>query len=148
MKKVMEIVTAIKGMASLVFTGLAFIGLAVWSIRGEAVVGVSLVWQLMAISVIAAVLQFVVFSTALLKKAPLALRYILFIIPMYAVISGFALGFGWFPVYGKSWLIFSAIFVVIFLGMLAGFEIYFYISGSRYTKGLADYRDKGLGAEK
>lgn len=69
-------------------------------------------------------------------------RLLGFAIIFLAVLSVFAWKGQWFPAEEfESWLVFSGIFLVIFVIMTAGYEIYFRITGKKYD-GLLGKRQK------
>ena len=141
MKKFLQIVIAIKERASLSYTAAMFIYMVfLWVFKQEAA-PLSMLFSLMIVCVAAGTMQLVAFSDLLFKKLAYGWRLVVFVIPFGAVLTAFAVGFGWFPTEDAgAWVEFGVIFIVIFLAITAGIEIYYRLSGRKYDDKLDWYR--------
>lgn len=141
MKKFLQIVIAIKERASLSYTAAMFIYMVfLWVFKQEAA-PLSMLFSLMIVCVAAGTMQLVAFSDLLFKKLAYGWRLVVFVIPFGAVLTAFAVGFGWFPTEDvRAWVEFGVIFIVIFLAITAGIEIYYRLSGRKYDDKLDWYR--------
>ena len=141
MKKFLQIVIAIKERASLSYTAAMFIYMVfLWVFKQEAA-PLSMLFSLMIVCVAAGTMQLVAFSDLLFKKLAYGWRLVVFVIPFGAVLTAFAVGFGWVPTEDvRAWVEFGVIFIVIFLAITAGIEIYYRLSGRKYDDKLDWYR--------
>lgn len=142
MKKAVEIIVAVKNIAAMAFTGMVMLYMVFGELFGLTSISFSLIWQAIFIALICGVLQFIAFSDYVIKKMKFSRRSLLFIVPLYAAISAFAVCFSWFPISAPGWGLFTVIFFVIFAIMAAAFEAYFRITGNRYTQMLNIYKTK------
>ena len=98
--------------------------------------------QLFLLSVIGSLLQGIMFTEWVFKTMAYLARLLGFAVIFLAVLSVFAWKGQWFPAEAfGSWLVFMGIFLVIFVIMTAGYEIYFRITGKKYD-GLLGERQK------
>lgn len=109
-------------------------------IRGESTLEISAVVSLFALSSLGTALQFFAFSDYAIKKMRYTRRMIVFAVPLFALTAALAYFFSWFPSDKGIWLAFAAIFLAVFVGMAAGFEIYYRASGRAYDGLLGQYR--------
>lgn len=143
MKRFFTVTMEIKSNVALIFCGYVLAYVAVgWLFFDLKSIGFGLLLQFLCMSAVAGSLQYVVFSGNVIKKMRYPLRVALFFLPLYLLVSGFALGFGWFPISFGSWAVFTAIFVAIFLIVTAVFEMYYRIVGARYQARLDAYKAK------
>lgn len=142
MKRFLEILLNVKSGAAMVFCGFVMLYVVVGWFVGLRALSFPLVWQFLFISLICAVLQYIAFTEAVIKKMRYSLRLVVFLVPFYAVLSAFALGFGWFPVNPASWGLFTLIFLLVFAILTGVFEVYFRITGIRYSQKLDDYKSR------
>ena len=140
MKRAIETVLGIKTSAAFAFTGFVIVGMLLGYFTGWTSISFSMLWQLLFLSAVTAVLQSIVFNDIMFKKLRYALRVIVFAVPLYAAVAAFAWGFRWFPASGKSWLIFTAIFLGILLLLSVVFEVFFRITGTRLNNMLDAYK--------
>ena len=150
MKKFFQVVAAIKECASLCYTGaMFFYMLFLWVYRQETA-PLSLLFSLMIVCVAAGTMQVLAFSDLLFKKLAYGWRMVVFALPFFGVLTAFAVGFGWFPTdKAGAWVTFVVVFVIIFLAITAGIELYYRLSGRKWDDRLDWYRrnrDKGRGA--
>lgn len=134
MKKFLKLILELKTWGCLSFTGAVCIYSFIDAICGGEYMRHTLIWQLLAMCGIITVLQYVFFSGQVLKKPSYYIRLILFCGLIFAVCAGFAYIFRWFPLEEPgAWVSFVVIFVVAFLALCLGFEIYFRILGQKYN---------------
>ena len=126
--------------ASLVFTGSVILCAIVFLFAGEESVPVNVLASLLIISAFGTFLQFLTFSDRIIKKMRYTTRMVIFAIPFFILLMSNAWLFHWFPLDKAHWLIFTAIFLVVFAGMTFGFEIYYYAMGKKYNGLLGQYR--------
>ena len=134
LKRFSEVVFSVKINACLSLTAMALIGSLVELIWSISLITPWRIIQYAALSFIASLLQYLCFDPHVIKKLSYAVRSLVFLPCLLAVLIGFAAMFRWFPM-GEltAWIIFLAIFAAIFLGLLVGFEIMFRVTGRRYT---------------
>ncbi len=141
MKKFFQVVGAIKECASLCYTGaMCFYLFFLFVFRQEGA-ALPMLFSLLVVCVAAGTLQVVAFSDLLFKKLAYGWRMVVFAIPFFAVLTAFAVGFGWFPTESVgAWATFVVIFIVIFLFITFGIELYYRLSGRKYDDRLDWYR--------
>jgi len=145
MKKFFQAVTAIKERAALCYTaGMCFYIFFLFVFKQESA-SVSMLFSLLLVGVAAGTMQIVAFSGLFIKKLSYGWRMVVFVVPFFAVMTALAVGFGWLPTESvKAWLIFAAIFIVIFLFITAGIGLYYRLSGRKYDDWLERYhQNKG-----
>lgn len=141
MKKFLRFVVEFKSWLCLCFTAAMFFFLTISWIVGERTVEIVTLFQIFLLSLGTTLLQFIFFSGMFFKKTRYSLRLLLFALPMLALITGCAVGFGWVPVTSPGvWLIFLLSFLVSFAVICGGFEFYFHITGKKYDGLLGQYR--------
>ena len=97
--------------------------------------------SLLLVSVVAGSLQLIAFSSLVIKKLGYGWRLAVFALPFFAILTGTAVAFRWFPAQSAgAWVSFVLIFLVIFAAITAGFEMYYRLSGKRYDSRLDWYR--------
>ncbi len=141
MKKFFQVVCAIKECISLCYTGaMCFYLLFLFVFQQEGAT-LPMLFSLLAVCIAAGTMQVVAFSDLLFKKLAYAWRMVVFAIPFFAVLTAFAVGFDWFPTENVgAWMTFVAIFIVIFLFITLGIELYYRLSGRKYDDRLDWYR--------
>ena len=141
MKKFFQVVTAIKELASLCYTGaMCFYMFFLWVFSQDAA-ELSVLFSLLLVSIAAGTMQLLAFSDLLFKKLAYGWRMMVFVIPFFAIITAFAVRFGWFPTESVgAWVTFIAIFLAIFLFITVGIELYYRLSGRKYDDRLDWYR--------
>lgn len=149
MKKFLSFAAELKTWVCLCFTASLIIYMIADMAWGGETIRYSLIWQLLGLCTAITVLQFVFFSGKVLKKPSYAVRMALFGGAILLVCCGFAWGFRWFPLEeAGAWISFLAIFLVAFVAISLGFEIYFRIMGKRYDALLDQRRGDGERAKK
>lgn len=143
MKNFFESVLEWKSAAALMFSGSVILCAIIMSFMGQRAVPVATLASLLILSSVGTLIQYIAFGNRAIKKLRYTLRMIIFIIPFFALLMINALCFHWFPAENiHSWLLFSLIFVAIFLIMTIGFEIHFRITGKKYDGLLGQYRQR------
>lgn len=140
MKKFLRFVMEWKTGACFLFTGMVILYLIFCLILGETTVTVPLLWTLVLVSAAGTLIQTLCFTQLILKRIRYTWRLTLFCLLFFPVLAVVAWAFQWFPMDGGSWLVSAGIFLLIFLVMTAGFEIYFRATGRRYDGLLGQYR--------
>ena len=145
MKKFFQAVAAIKETASLCYTGaMCFYLFFLWVFKQEGA-GLPMLFSLLAVSVAAGTMQVAAFSNLFIKKLSYGWRMVVFVIPFFALLTAFAVGFGWFPTESVgAWVSFIVIFIVIFLFITVGIELYYRLSGRKWDDRL-DWYQKNRG---
>lgn len=143
MKKLVEIIVAVKYTAGMAFTGMIamYLVFSDW-LMGEVAIPHTIVWQALFLALLLGVQQFVCFTDYVLKNASNKKRLVLFSIKFYITISIFAVLFHWFPLTPANWLLFTGIFLAVFVIVAAVFSIYFKITGNKYNQMLDAYRSR------
>ena len=142
MKRFFQFVLHAMAHACPLFTGTVLLYMLIASATGWASsMSFSTLLQFLAVSVAGTLLQCLAFTDYVFKRMRYTRRSLLFACLFLPLLSAFALGFRWFPVENaSSWLIFLGIFLLIFVGMTAGFEVYFRMQGKKYDGLLGQYR--------
>ena len=100
-----------------------------------------MVFELLGLSVGATLLQFVCFSGKVIKKMRYSVRMLVFSIPMFGVAGLCAVLFRWFPIQDPwAWISFAAFYLLGFIGITLGFEIYYWATGRKYNGLLGQYK--------
>ena len=141
MKKFFDVVIAMKERAALNYTAAMCIYLFfLWVFQQESA-SLPTLFSLLAVGAAAGLMQVVAFSDLFLKKLAYGWRMVLFFGVLGAVLTGIAVGFGWFPAENAgAWVSFGAAFLLIFAAITAGIEIYYRASGRRWDDRLDWYR--------
>ena len=141
MKKFFEVVLAVKERAALNYTAaMCFYLFFLWVFKQEGA-SLPMLFSLLLVGVAAGLMQVVAFSDLLIKRLAYGWRMILFFVVFGAIITAFAVGFGWFPVENVwAWVSFGVTFLLIFAAITAGIEIYYRASGRRWDDRLDWYR--------
>ena len=141
MKKFFQVVTSIKERTSLCYTGAMCFYIFFLFLFKQETAELPVLFSLLLVSAAAGTMQLLAFSDLLFKKLAYGLRMVVFVIPFFAVITAFAVCFGWFPTESvEAWVMFIAIFIVIFLFITIGIELYYRLSGRKYDDRLDWYR--------
>lgn len=141
MKNFFEIVIALKERAALCYTGAMFFYIFFLLVYGQQTADVSTLISLLLVSIAAGSLQLVAFSSLVIKKLSYSWRLLVFALPFFAILTGTAVAFHWFPTQNAgAWAGFVLIFLAIFAVITGGFEMYYRLSGKRYDSRLDWYR--------
>ena len=141
MKKFFDVVVAVKQRAALNYTAaMCFYIFFLWVFRQESA-SLPMLFSLLVVGVASGLMQVVAFSDLLFKKLAYGWRMVLFFVVFGAILTAFAVGFGWFPTDNMgAWVSFTVIFVLIFAAIAAGIEIYYRASGRKWDDRLDWYR--------
>jgi hypothetical protein len=91
------------------------------------------------------VLWYLIFTEAVFKKLRYSIRLISFVLVLVLVLTGFlATFFVYHTDWAKLWLIVAGLFVLVTAGISVLGEIYFKITGKRYTQLLNNYKENIL----
>ena len=141
MKKFFQVGVAIKELTALCYTATMCIYMIfLWMFEQETV-QLSTLFSLLLVCIAAGTMQVAAFSDLLFKKLAYGWRMVLFFVVFGAVLTAFAVGFGWFPTDSAgAWVSFAAIFILIFAAIAGGIEIYYRASGRKWDDRLDWYR--------
>jgi hypothetical protein len=141
MKKFFEGIMAWKTPAAFMFAGSVILYGMVSLLLGKREVSIAIIASLLVLSALGSFLQLFAFSEHIIKYMRYSLRLVLFGIPFLALLAGIAFVFEWFPIEsGGAWLSFVIIFLIIFIGTIIGFEVYYRVMGKKYDGLLGQYR--------
>lgn len=143
MKKVIEIISQIPKYTAYSFSMSMVVFMVISLIVGVESMSTSRLIQLLIICIVAAILQMIAFSDICIKKLAYTKRLVVFMFPFLVVITAFAVKFEWLPIESiGAWGIFIGIFLICFIVSTILFEIYFRITGDKYTGILNEYKNK------
>ena len=141
MKKFMQLIAAVKAVASLAFTAQIMLVTVVSMFFHRDGIPISYIWQMIFLALIYGCLQLVVFSDNYFAQMKTPGRTLLLGASMFAVLAAFAVLFRWFPVGTLSnWLIFTGLYAAVFLIAVFALRTVFRLSGIKYTQMLATYQ--------
>ncbi len=146
MKRFLEVLAAVKSFAGLIFTGLIVVITVFGGFFGLEAISFPLVWQALLVSLTAALLYFVSFTDVVFSKLGRGKRFLLYALPFFALLSVFAVVFSWFPLGDPgAWLLFTGCYLGFFGIVTAVVQLYFHVTGQRYTELMAAYQAKYKG---
>ena len=141
MKRFLAFVMEWKTAAAFMFSGSVVVYGAIAFLLGENVFPLSALLSLIIMSMGGTFLQIFAFTNHFIKKMRYTLRMLIFFVPFFLLLMANAYFFAWFPIESPfNWLIFGAIFLIVFIGATASFEIYFHFMGKKYDGLLGQYR--------
>lgn len=141
MKKILQGVVEWKTRTCLLFTGTVILSIIIGLFFDTKAIEISMLLSILLISAIGTFIQFLAFTDFILKKTKYSIRIVIFVIPFSLLLFGCALIFNWFPTeYMGSWIISIGIFVLAFIGITVGYEVYFRITGKKYDGILGQYK--------
>ena len=131
--------------ACLAFTGASVIYLIIAALMGERTVSILTLIGLLVVSVAGTAIQYLCFASPRTEGWRYSLRLGLFALLFLPLLSACAGVFRWIPAeYPSAWLIFFGLFLLAFVVMTAGFEVYYRIAGKKYDGLLGEYkRERG-----
>ena len=141
MRRFFDVVVAVKQRAALNYTAAMCIYVFfLWVFKQDGA-SLPMLFSLLVVGTAAGLMQVVAFSDVLFKKLAYGWRMVLFFVVFGAVLTAFAVGFGWFPTDSAgAWVGFAAIFILIFAAIAGGIEIYYRASGRKWDDRLDWYR--------
>ena len=140
MKKFFEGVMAWKTAAALMFTGCVILCSIIMALIGESAIPITMLASMLVVSALGTLLQYIAFTDNMIKKMRYSIRMLVFALPFLALLAANAYLFRWFPQDSAHWLTFILIYLIVFAGMSAGFEIYYHAMGKKYDGLLGQYR--------
>ncbi|MEG1049733.1 MAG: hypothetical protein RSE24_04255 [Oscillospiraceae bacterium] len=141
MKKFLQGVMEWKIWASLMFTGSVFLYCIINLFLGYKSLEISTILSLLIVSAVGTFIQFLAFTEYIIKNLRYSIRMIIFIVPFSILLTACAIGFHWFPSeIAGAWIIFIVIFMLAFIGITIGFEIYFSVTEKKYDGLLGQYK--------
>ena len=141
MKKFFQVAAAIKECASLCYTGAMCFYMFFLFIFKQETADLSMLFSLLIVCIAAGTLQVAAFSNLLFKKLAYGWRLVVFAVPFFVVLTAFAVAFQWFPTEeAGAWVSFGVLFIVIFVVITAGIELYYRLAGRKWDDKLDWYR--------
>lgn len=140
MKKFLQWVMEWKTAACLMFTATVLLYLLACPFLGETAISTSLLWSFLLISAIGTLIQWLCYTDRIIRKMGYTRRSMLFCLLFFPLLALLAWVFQWFSITVGGCLLFTGIFVSIFVAMMIGFEIYFRVTGRKYDGLLGQYR--------
>jgi len=141
MKNFLEGVLAWKTAAALMFSASVVLCTVILFLTGADAVPIPVLASMLLVSMGGTFLQLLAFTDRIIKKLRYTLRMVVFAVPFLALLAANAYFFRWFPTENTMyWLTFIGVFLVVFLGGTAAFEIYFHVMGKKYDGLLGQYR--------
>ena len=141
MKKFFQVCTSIKELTALCYTAaMCFYMFFLWVFKQEDA-SLSMLFSLLLVCMAAGTMQVAAFSDLLFKKLAYGWRLVVFVVPFGAVLTTMAVACGWFPTdQAGAWVTFGAVFVLIFVTITGGIELYYRLSGRRWDDRLDWYK--------
>jgi len=140
MKKMIEILAAIKGQGAMLFGGAVFLYVVVrWWFGYDSIQSIIVV-QMGILSMVCSGLAYLCFAVD--KKHKPAERVVGFLLIMYLLLSACAYFGAWFPMTVPAWLIYTGIFLALSAIMFGIYGAYFRITGTRYNQMLIAYKSR------
>ncbi|WP_346889621.1 hypothetical protein [Clostridium sp. UBA1056] len=141
MKEFFKNTLEIKIIACMFFTSQVVIYTLIAPFLGEESIHLSLVWQMIFISIILTLLQYVIYVSNILKKVNTWIKIIIHYILL--VFIGYILAriFNWFDLsIGNNFTIALSIFTVCFVSFTGSIALYNKFSGERFNEKLRLYK--------
>lgn len=141
MKEFFKNTLEIKIIACMFFTSQVVIYTLIAPFLGEESIHLSLVWQMIFISIILTLLQYVIYVSNILKKVNIWIKIIIHYILL--VFIGYILAkiFNWFDLsIGNNFTIALGIFTVCFVSFTGSIALYNKFSGERFNEKLRLYK--------
>ncbi|MEG2233962.1 MAG: hypothetical protein RRZ42_04930, partial [Oscillospiraceae bacterium] len=130
MKKFLQGALEWKIWASLMFTGSVLLYCIINLFLGYKSLEISTILSLLIVSAVGTFIQFLAFTEYIIKNLRYSIRMIIFVVPFSVLLAVCAVGFHWFPVeITGAWIMFIGIFILVFIAITIGFEIYFRVTG-------------------
>ena len=141
MKKFFQVCTSIKELTALCYTAaMCFYMFFLWVFKQEGA-SLSMLFSLLLVCMAAGTMQVAAFSDLLFKKLAYGWRLMVFVVPFGAVLTATAVICGWFPTdQTAAWVMFGVVFVLIFVAITGGSELYYRLSGRKWNDRLDWYR--------
>ncbi|NMC55884.1 MAG: hypothetical protein GYA50_01505 [Eubacteriaceae bacterium] len=148
MKKFISFLFYIKSFASMIFTGLILAYIAagwLYSIvmheQFNYTIPAIFVLQGIILALSITILWYLIFTDAVLKKLRYWIRLICFVLILSLVLTGlFLMFFTYHTDWARLWIIIAMLFVCVTAGISVIAEIYFRLTGKKYTQVLENYK--------
>ena len=141
MKNSMQIIAAVKAVASLAFTALIMMITVASMIFSRDSIPLSYIWQAIFLSLIYGCFQLIAFSENYFKQMKTFGRMTILGVSMFMALTGFAITFQWFPMQKlMNWLVFLGLYIAVFFIALFALRTVFRLSGIKYNQMLAAYK--------
>ena len=141
MKKFMQLIAAVKAVASLAFTALIMIATVASMIFGRDSLPIGYIWQAIFLALIYGIVQLIAFSENYFKQMKTLGRMAILGVSMFVALAAFAIMFRWFPVQSlENWLIFIGLYAAAFLIAVFALRTVFRLGGIKYNQMLAAYK--------
>ncbi|MEG0911709.1 MAG: hypothetical protein RSF70_09030 [Ruthenibacterium sp.] len=125
----------------LVFTASVIFAMLITFCFGGKSLSLLTLFALMLMSMYGAFLQAALFSDWIFHRLSYTLRILLFVAFYLPILMLCGIFCKWFPLGNPlGWLIFCGVFMLIFVGMTVGFEVYYRVQGKKYDGLLGQYR--------
>lgn len=146
MKRFIQLIAAIKSIASLAFTAGIMIVIVAAMIFGKDAISIAIIWQVIFLALIFGAVQFLAFSENAFPRMGTHGRMAFLCVSMLGVLAVFAIVFRWFPAGSVvNWLIFVCIYGALFAIATIVLRIVFRIGGLKYTEMLTAYKTRHNG---
>ena len=152
MKKFMGLIIYIKSFAALIFAGLmlsymvaGWLYATIKQVSFNYTIPFIFVIQGVILALAISVFWYLIFTDTVFKKLRYSIRLIGFVLILVLILTGFLLMFFSQPTnWAKLWLIIAGLFVFVTAGISVLGEIYFRMTGKRYTQSLNKYKENML----
>jgi len=140
MKKFFEGLLEWKRATALMFSASVVICAVIVLFTGETSIQISVLASLLVVSAGGTFLQQLAFTDYIIKEMRYPARMVVFLIPFAILLMANVWFFRWLPIESTvHWLMFSGIFLVVFVGGTISFEIYYRAMGKKYDGLLGQY---------
>ena len=147
MKRFLQFVMEWKTAACFMFTGTMLVFLVLCQLWGQSRVETAQLWALLLVSAAGTFVQWLCFGGRVITRMRYTRRALLFCLLFFPLLCLIAWYFQWLPDSGGAWLIFIGIFLLVFLAVTLGFEIYYRATGRKYDGLLGQYRREKEGRD-
>ena len=141
MKKFLAWVMEWKILTCFTFTGFSLIYIFAALAMGYRTVEIKSLFSILLVSCVGCLFQFICFSDGVIKRMRYSARLLLFAVLFLPAVTAAALLFQWFPPQSvPSWILFVSLFLIGFVVITFGFEIYYRMTGKKYDGLLGQYK--------
>lgn len=144
MKEFLKNALEIKVMACMFFTGQVIIYTLIAPFIGEKSIHLSLIWQMIFISILLTLFQYLLYSSNLFTKLKTWIKVIVHYILLVAI--GYVLSriFNWFDLSRDNFVIALSVFTVCFVSFTGSIALYNKITGERFNEKLKLYKSSNM----
>ncbi len=147
MKRFIQFVMEWKTAACFMFTGTMLVFLVLCQVLGQRWVETAQLRALLLISAVGTFVQWLCFSGQVITRMRYTRRLLLFCLLFFPLLTLIAWYFQGFPDGGGAWLTFIGIFLLVFVAVTLGFEIYYRATDQKYSGLLGQYRREKEGRD-